>query len=308
MTLSPVDGEEVAAETEGEVHDRRRRRAQAPAEAVTIVRRQLGGKRLEVVPCQRLAGRDLDAGRLEGVGVGEHDVRLHQRRCGDDRPIGVGDGLPDAFGDVGYQLLAEIRREVGEIALLGEAHDVGGLVVDDVGRGTAGELGDELVVDVFPAALAQLDLDVRIGFVPCGDDGVGRGDRRLLEGEALERERDALAGGARRCRGCDRRGGECRDADARGDGPGSCSCHVLLLVLGCRVFHPLTAPLSRPDVSRRWITAKKARLGIAASSEAAASWPRCDLALGTDEVGEREWQRLALGRLDQHEGEEELVP
>ena len=169
-----VDGEEVAAEAEGEVHDRRRRRAQAPAEAVAIVRRQLGGERLEVVPCQRLARGHLDAGRLEGVDVGEHDVRLHQRRCGDDRPVGVGDGLPHAFGDVGHQLLAEVRREIGEIALLGEAHDVGRLVVDDVGRGAPGELGDELVVDVVPAALAQLDLDLRVGLVPGGDDLVDR--------------------------------------------------------------------------------------------------------------------------------------
>ena len=97
----PVDGEEVAAEAEGEVHDRRRRRAQAPAEAEAIVRRQLGGERLEVVPRQGLARRHLDAGGLEGVDVGEHDVGLHQRRRGDDRPVRVGDGLPDAFGDVG---------------------------------------------------------------------------------------------------------------------------------------------------------------------------------------------------------------
>ena len=224
-----VDGEEVAAEAEGEVHDRRRRRAQAPAEAVAVVRRQLGGERLEVVPRQGLAGRHLDAGGLEGVDVGEHDVRLHQRRCGDDRPVGVGDGLPDAFGDVGHQLLAEVRREIGEIALFGEAHDVGRLVVDDVGRRAAGELGDELVVDVVPAALAQLDLDVRVGLVPGGDDLVDGGDGRLLEGEALEREAHALAGRARRCR---RRRSSPRRVPrrrCRRDGPGS--CHA-----GCSLF------------------------------------------------------------------------
>ena len=71
--------------------------------------------------------------------------------------------------------------------------------------------------------------------------------------------------------------------------------------------HPFTAPLSSPDTSRRWMRAKNARLGIAASSEAAASWLSAP-GLGTDEVGERQRQCLALGRLDQHQGEEELVP
>ena len=48
-------------------------------------------------------------------------------------------------------------RQVGEVALLGEAGDVGGLVVDDVRRGAAGELRHQLVVH-----RVRVDLDVLV--------------------------------------------------------------------------------------------------------------------------------------------------
>jgi hypothetical protein len=67
--------------------------------------------------------------------------------------------------------------------------------VDDVGRVAAFEGGDELVVDVVPAALDVGDLDVRVGLVPLLDQLLVGRDRLLLPGEAEEVELDGLVRG-----------------------------------------------------------------------------------------------------------------
>lgn len=62
--------------------------------------------------------------------------------------------------DAGLEILREVRPEVGQVALLGEAGHVTGLVV--MVRGVlALELGDQLVVDAVPGRLRQHDVGVR---------------------------------------------------------------------------------------------------------------------------------------------------
>ena len=186
-------GEERPVEAQGEVHDGGGRLLHAPAGAVGALGGEFGGERLEGVPGEGLARGDLDARVGERVGVHEDHIGLQQGGGGDHGAVGGGDGLPDVLGDRAGDLLAQVRAQVGQVTLLGEAHDVGGLVVDDVGRGAALELGDELVVDVVPAALDEFHHRAGVGLVPGGDDVLRRGDGRVLEGQGLELEGGPVA-------------------------------------------------------------------------------------------------------------------
>ena len=138
----------LAAPVERDRLDRGGRRAEAPADAVVAVRRQLLRRRAELRPTSTgfaTVGALMPAA-FSVVHVGEDVVGLeHDRHAGDL----AWPKLTVSHTDCGIsrlEVLRDQRRQVREVALLGEAGDVRGLVVDDVRRGAADEARQQLVV------------------------------------------------------------------------------------------------------------------------------------------------------------------
>ena len=229
-----------------------------------------------------------------------------------------GHRLPDAVGHVALQVLAQVRvRGRRGSPAAAKPDDVGRLVVDDVGRGAALELGDQLVVDVVPAALHELHLDVGVGRVPGVDDLLGR-RRSSCPGTRSDWNVSLTFSPGRRHR---RRPpkpeqpvsseGQCQDA-----GDGDCLRVRMVFPLGvyggagsCRVEgsaldRAARSPAGEPSLDER----KKTRLGMRGEERGRGELAELDLALGADEARERERQGLQCRVLDEHEREEELVP
>jgi hypothetical protein len=186
----------LPAVVERERLDRRRRRAEAPADAVVAVRRELLRDRAELTPRPRVLGRRrLDPRLLEHVHVREDVVGLeHDRDAGD--LAAVIDRVPDRLRDLLLEALRDQRRQVRQIALLEEAGDIRGLVVDDVRRRAADEARQQLVVDCIDVDRQDLHLDRRMALVPGRDDRIRRLDGRGLPDERRKVQVDDVLPGA----------------------------------------------------------------------------------------------------------------
>src|SRR5690606_30388470 len=134
----------------------------------------------------------------------------------------------------------------------------------------------QLVLHRRPVTLQVLHLDVRVVGVPLLDDLLVGFDRFRLECQGLEGELDGAVIGTGAVSGA---AGREHETGAHRRGHDGRSAHDALH--GCppeRGFertglHDFTAPPSSPPTRRRWMIAKKTRLGMVATSAAAASGP-----------------------------------
>ncbi len=189
-----VEVEERAAPVQRHAERDRRRGLEAPADAELTAAGELLRGRAELRPRPRVGGRrQFDSGSLEGVDVREDVVGLQQRRHRGDLAA-VRDRVPHTLRDARLQARGDQLAQIREIALLREAGEIGGLVVDDVRRGATREVRDDVVVHGVRVDLDLVHVNVRMARVPGGDDLLRRRNGGRLPHVRHEVDRDRLAG------------------------------------------------------------------------------------------------------------------